>query len=410
MAQRSCRASDLELARRLNEQAFIAHFRGMPYCLTNGFGGVVSGELKISVIGHPFVPIGMGEQMRSFIRAAEWAQIDCEVVDVYQWVPRTDPEHQAIVGDREARIPTQNICVYHLNGDEVEPCVAALEARGFDFASHINIVMPAWELPIYPQQWAEKLRRFDACWAISQFVNTSLLGAGLPSRFVGQSAEVQKRSFLPRKHFGIRESAFAILHFFDTSSYVARKNPAAAIEAFRRLRQSRPFDDLQLILKIKGEIATADFIQSLAVQSHDVVVIDEELTNFRVQSLIRCSDAFLSLHRSEGYGRGLAEAMSLGTLAAGTGWSGNLDFMRADNSVLVDYALVPVQQGEYPFGECNQWAEADPQDAATKLQKLIDSPADLRRLTAKASHDLIVGSGHRAVGLRILNALEAIKA
>lgn len=389
---------------------FIAQLPGMSYCPKNQSGGVVSSELKISVIGHPFVPIGMGEQMRSFIRAAEWAQIDCEVVDVYQWAPRTDPEHQAIVGDREARIPTQNICIYHLNGDEVEPCVAALEARGFDFAAHINIVMPAWELPDYPREWADKLKRFDACWAISQFVNASLQGAGLPSRFVGQSAEVEKRSFMPRKHFGIRESAFAILHFFDTSSYVARKNPAAAIEAFRKLRDSRPFDDLQLILKVKGDMATADFIQSLAVQSHDVVVIDEQLTNFRVQSLIRCADTFLSLHRSEGYGRGLAEAMSLGTLAAGTGWSGNMDFMHADNSVLVDHMLVPVKPGEYPFGEGNQWAEADPADAAAKLQKLIDAPADLRRMTARAAHDLIARSGHRAVGLRILQALEAVKA
>lgn len=370
----------------------------------------MSGEVKISVIGHPFVPIGMGEQMRSFIRAAEHVQIDCEVVDVYQWAPRVDPAHQAIVGDREASIPTQKICVYHLNGDEVEPCVAALKARGFDFDAHINIVMPAWELPVYPEEWAEKLRRFDACWAISEFVNASLSKAGLPSRFVGQAAEVDKRSFLPRKHFGIRESAFAILHFFDTSSYVARKNPAAAIETFRQLREKRPFDDLQLILKVKGDMATADFIQSLAMQSQDIVIIDEQLSTFRVQSLIRCSDAFLSLHRSEGYGRGLAEAMSLETLAVGTGWSGNMDFMHADNSLLVDYNLVSVKEGEYPFGKGNRWAEADPFDAAVKLQKVIDSPADFRRLTARAARDIFSHSGHRAVGLRILQALETVGA
>lgn len=343
--------------------------------------------------------------MRSFIRAAECVQIDCEVVDVYQWAPRDDAAHQVLVGDKEASIPTREICVYHLNGDEVEPCIAALEARGFDFASHINFVMPAWELPNYPDEWAEKLQRFDGCWAISEFVNTSLLNAGLASSFVGQSAEVQKRSFLPRRHFGIRESAFAILHFFDTGSYVARKNPAAAIETFRRLRESRPFDDIQLILKVKGETATSEFIQSLAVQSQDVVIIDERLTTFRVQSLLRCADVFLSLHRSEGFGRGLAEAMSLGTLAVGTNWSGNLDFMSADNSLPIDYDLVPVKPGEYPFGAGNHWAEADTDNAAMQLQKVIDSPVDLRRLTTRAARDLIARSGHRAVGLRILQAL-----
>ncbi len=370
----------------------------------------MSAEKKISVIGHPFVPIGMGEQMRSFVRAAECVQIDCEVVDVYQWAPRTDPAHLDLVGDRESSIPTQKICVFHLNGDEVEPCIAALEARGFNFADHINIVMPAWELPIYPEVWAENLRRFDACWAISEFVNASLSDAGLPSTFVGQAAEIEKRSFLPRRHFGIRESAFAILHFFDTSSYVARKNPAAAVEAFRQLRERRPFDDLQLILKVKGDMATPDFVRSVAVQSNDVVIIDEQLTTFRVQSLLRCADVFLSLHRSEGYGRGLAEAMSLGSLAVGTGWSGNLDFMNPDNSLLIDYNLVPVKEDEYPFGKGNRWAEADPSDAAVKLQRLTDSPAEYRRLAARGARDLFAHSGYRAVGLRILQALEGVGA
>lgn len=368
----------------------------------------MNAELKISVIGHPFVPIGMGEQMRSFVRAAECVQIDCEVVDVYQWAPRTDPAHLDLIGERGSSIPTQRICIYHLNGDEVGPCIAALEARGFNFADHINIVMPAWELSIYPEVWAEELRRFDACWAISEFVNGSLCDAGLPSSFVGQAAEIQKRSFLPRRHFGIRELAFAILHFFDTSSYVARKNPAAAIEAFRQLRERRPFDDLQLILKVKGDMATADFVQSLAVQSNEVVIIDEQLTTFRVQSLIRCSDAFLSLHRSEGYGRGLAEAMSLGRLAVGTGWSGNLDFMHHDNSLLIDFTLVPVKDDEYPFGKGNHWAEADPSDAAAELQRMIDSPAEFRRMAGRGARDLFLHSGNRAVGLRILRALEGV--
>lgn len=368
----------------------------------------MSVEIQITVIGHPFVSIGMGEQMRSFIRAAECAQIDCEVVDVYQWAPRNDPAHDVVVGARESSIPTRKVCIYHLNGDEVDPCIAALEARGFDFSSHFNIIMPAWELPIYPDDWAEKLRRFDACWAISKFVNTSLSNAGLPSTFVGQSAEVRKRSFLPRRHFGIRESAFAILHFFDTSSYVARKNPAAAIETFRKLRDQRPYDDLQLVLKVKGDMATAEFIQSLAVQSQDVLIIDEQLNTFRVQSLIRCADAFLSLHRSEGYGRGLAESMSLGTLSVGTNWSGNVDFMSPDNSLLIDYDMVPVQAGEYPFGKGNHWAEADPSDAASQLQGVIDSPAASRRLTARASRDFISKSGDRAVGLRILEALKVL--
>jgi glycosyltransferase involved in cell wall biosynthesis len=336
-------------------------------------------------------------------------QIDCEIVDVYQWAPRSDPAYVQSVDGREASIPSKKICIYHLNGDEVEPCVAALEKRGFNFDDHVNIAMPAWELPIYPAEWADKLKRFDACWSISQFVQAALTGAGLHSLFVGQSAEVAKRSFLPRRHFGIRESAFACLHFFDTSSYVSRKNPEAAIETFRQLREARPFDDLQLVLKVKGDLATDAFIERLAVSNQDVVLINEQLSSYRTQSLIRCCDAFLSLHRAEGYGRGLGEAMSLGRLAVGTGWSGNMDFMTADGAITVDYGMIAVRQGEYPHGAGNEWAEPNPYDAALKLRRLIDSPADLRRMTARGSRDLLHKSGDRAVGLRAFRALEQME-
>lgn len=365
--------------------------------------------MRVSVVGHPFIPIGMGEQMRSFIRALSLVQVECEIVDVYQWAPRSDPAYTRLIGERESDVPTADICIFHLNGDEVEPSVAALEKRGFRFADHTNIIMPAWELPVYPEIWAPLIGRFHARWAISRFVAASIQAAGLDAVFIGQSGEVKRESFLPRRHFGIRETAFVLFHFFDTSSYVARKNPSAAIEMFRSLRTTRPYDDIQLVLKVKGEEGAGELLESLHLSPDDVVIITEQLSTFETMSLVRGCDAFVSLHRSEGYGRGLSEAMSLGRLAVGTAWSGNLDFMTADNSVLVDYELVAVNDGEYPHGAGNRWAEADPLDAARKLRKLIDSPADYRTTVARAARDVLRTTGDRAVGMRALHQLKALQ-
>src|SRR5262249_11849697 len=156
--------------------------------------------------------------------------------------------------------------------------------------------------------------------------------------------EVPLGHFLPRKYFGIRESAFVILHFFDLSSYTSRKNPDAVLTMFKAIRQKREFDDIQLVLKVKeGDKDAGEWLRRIGDQAPEAHLISRPLTALETKSLINACDCFVSLHRSEGFGRGTGEAMFLGRLAMATAWSGNLDYMTNENSLLVDYGLVPVQ-------------------------------------------------------------------
>ena len=164
---------------------------------------------------------------------------------------------------------------------------------------------------------------------------------------------------LPRRHFGIRESAFVLLNFFDLSSYSSRKNPEAVLALLDRIRRDDPYRDVQVVLKVKnGERGAEDWAASMEGDPQ-VKVIATPLDTLGVRSLMAACDCFVSLHRAEGFGRGMGEAMALGRLTMGTGWSGNVDFMTDSNSLLVGHELVRLQPDAYPHWQGQSWAEPD---------------------------------------------------
>ena len=364
-------------------------------------------DTVITVIGHPWAPIGMGEQLRSHVRAGLAMGLDVKVLDIFRYAQRTDRAHDALLDRLEVTTAPGGIRIFHVNGDEVERVLAAFAARGNDFAAGHNIIMPAWELPTYPAEWVPALQKFDEVWAISRFVHDSLAASGIKSHVIGQGVQFPLMPFLPRRHFGIRESAFVLLHFFDMSSYAARKNPDAVQALFDRLRAENPFADLQLVLKVKEREAESDW-GAIFADDPQIKVLSTPLDTQGVLSLINACDCFVSLHRAEGFGRGLGEAMALGRLALGTAWSGNLDFMTSENSLLVRAGTVPVRADEYPHGAGQSWADPDLDHAHDLLRPVLADLARGRAIAERGRRDILQSHGNRGLGLRILDRVEAI--
>jgi glycosyltransferase involved in cell wall biosynthesis len=123
---------------------------------------------------------------------------------------------------------------------------------------------------------------------------------------------------------------------------------------------------------------------------------------------VRCCECFLSLHRSEGFGRGPAEAMFFGKVAVATSWSGNMEYMNGEVSCLVDYRLVAVKDGEYPHAEAQVWADADVGHAAQILVRLIDHPAFAKELGERARAHMQANYSDAVIGRRYRARLEAI--
>ena len=363
---------------------------------------------QLTVVGYPFLPIGMGEHMRSAVRAMRAVGLDPRLVDVadFPGPPDADLERDFAGAVVEGLGDLNVFCV---NGDECQRVIDRLGREAF--AGARNIVYPAWELSQYPAEWARTLAQFDEHWAPSVFVRDAMSEAlRRPVYDIPLPVELNLSSFLGRRRFGIPEDAFVVLFSFDFSSYAERKNPGAVLDAYERVAARRPEARLHCVIKSRGRAANAAaraaFEARIAALGSRVQVIDGDLSDNEIKNLIRACDVFVSLHRSEGFGRGMAEAMALGRPSIATGYSGNLDFMTPDTGLLVDYELVPVAPGAYPFGEGQVWADASVEHAADLIEQLLDNPASGRALGQRARTRIRTHFSYRAIGLRYLERLE----
>jgi glycosyltransferase involved in cell wall biosynthesis len=141
----------------------------------------------------------------------------------------------------------------------------------------------------------------------------------------------------------------------------------------------------------------------------NVLVIDRLLTRDELTSLIDACDCFVSLHRSEGFGLGPAEAMSLGKAAIITNWSGNTDYMTADNCIAIDYQLVQLERDYGPYKAHQHWAEPDLGHTAHWMKRLVAEPELAKTIGLRGQETINTHFSPRAVGKIIQDRLQEIR-
>lgn len=256
-----------------------------------------------------------------------------------------------------------------------------------------------WELENFPDNWLHAIDKVDEVMVSSAFVEESIRRVcSKPVTRIPLPMVLGKDSGLTRRHFGLRDDSFVFLCTFDFNSSIARKNPYAVIDAFR---QAFPRGDEKVTLLIKssnGDRHGEMLIQLLILAAVDsrIMVRDDMLERHDLQSLHRCIDVYVSLHRSEGFGLGMAEAMCIGKPVVATAYSGNMEFMTRTNSCLVDYTMIPVQQGEYPHASGQRWADPDAGHAAHYFGLLYRDRDLAGRLGAQAAKDMLEGFSIKA--------------
>lgn len=358
-----------------------------------------------TLIGMPFTPTGIGEHLRCGARALRAIGMTTGIIPI-QGTECEDLDVKNEIASCLVQELSPEINIFYINGDMVEQSLSQL--RDVLPKGSYNAVYPMWELSKYPKEWAQQLNRFDEIWAPSKFTQESIASAVTkPVIHMPVAGQISFKSFLGRRYFKIPESSFTFLFFFDFTSYIARKNPFAVLQAFAELRKRCPNEDLCLVIKVKGgETREEDyriFRDYIAKFEGGLVVIDKVLTDTEIKNLLRCCDCFISLHRSEGFGLGLISAMFLGKPVIATGYSANMDFMTEANSCLVRYKLCNVPNGAYPFSEGQVWAEPDVDHAVDHMIKLLSDRDYGRQIGEKASRDVRVNFSYRAIGLRYLN-------
>lgn len=263
---------------------------------------------------------------------------------------------------------------------------ARLKLFGIDFSRHYNICSFLWELPEVPDEFCAGLDMFQEFWASSAFCTNAIeKKTTVPALTIPLHAN-KVRTVLKngREYFRLDENAFLFMFAYDCNSFVERKNPQAVVKAF--MKAFSPEDtNVGLVLKLlypQDFQAHVEELKRTLAPYKNIYYIDQYLSDDETRTLLQASDAFVSLHRSEGFGLLPLEAMSLGVPVISTAWSGNMEYMNHMNTALVGYKLVPVN-GKYVGskpGDGQVWAEADVDEAAAYMRRMVSDRAWRERL------------------------------
>ena len=302
------------------------------------------------------------------------------------------------------------INLVHLNADTAFFDYLYLRERGIEHGYTIGYW--AWELAKFPEEWRSSFTFVQEVWAASRFAYEAIAPATTKPVFLMPPAVAipAPEPGLKRADFGLPDDKFIFYFSFDFRSYISRKNPGAAIAAFRH---AFPHSDapVRLVLKTIGaswKPEDRDALNEAVRGDPRILVIDQELARPRAIALVALADCFLSLHRSEGFGRGPAEAMLLGKPVITTDYSGTRDFATAETALLVGYELAPVGQDEYPGAAGQVWAEPDIGEAAAAMSRIAgDRPLAERLGRAGRARIRELYDPHH-VGARYLERFAAI--
>jgi glycosyltransferase involved in cell wall biosynthesis len=338
---------------------------------------------KLCLVGYVSGDFGVAENLRSAAGALLAAQYPVEIYEI-----KTHGAHQEgngkykhllvqVVGDA-----VELICI---NADQVPIVVPEINRNHTHKNYRIGIWF--WELEKFPDEWAASFDYVDEIWAPSKFIAENLAKASSkPVIYMPVAVEFDLEGPpLSREYFGLSNKKFTFLFSYDFQSFSSRKNPEAVIQAFN---EAFPFEQMEVELVIKMSHANKDrekFDKLLALSKLDsrIKLIDQLLTRDEMYGLINCVDCYVSLHRSEGFGLGLAEAMYLGKPVIATGYSGNMTFMTNENSCVVDYEFVSLAPNDYPYSEDQVWASPNISHAAYYMKKLHEDDEYRNNIAAK---------------------------
>lgn len=365
----------------------------------------------LNLIGYPFVENGLGEAMRSLARSTLAAGIPMEMFDFHPHASfrQTDRSMAPYVTDTLSN-GTSIFCV---NADVLE---ATLDGLGSSATGErYNIVRPFWELSRLPPAWTPGLEKMDEIWAPSKFVRDVFSnGTTRPVLHVPMAVTLPTTARPNRARFRLPDDHVIFGFAFDLSSYPARKNPLATIEAFRTAFSERPDEKVSLVIKSMGtdpgQSQVRAAIEEYVRADPRIVWIDQILDRADTLELLASFDVFVSLHRSEGFGLAIAESLLLGKTVIATDYSGSTDFLSEDHGFPVPFELVPVTPHDYPYFVAGQvWADPDVSYAARVMRHLATSTDTRRDMGERARRFMRRTHSDEVVGRVIRQRLEEIQ-
>lgn len=267
------------------------------------------------------------------------------------------------------------IAIFHINPDILGLVVNAIGRQRF--LGRRVVGYWAWELEAAPPDWKRAVSLVDEIWTPSVFVADAMrkIAGGKPIHVVPQPFDVKSVPTVPKEDpLPALKGKTVVFFMYDVRSCHARKNPEAVVAAFRKAAAND--DNAVLVIKINNNHVWPEAearIRTAAQGMTNLVIMHDKLSPEGMKDLMARVDIVMSLHRCEGFGLLMAEAMTAGKPIIATGWSANLDFMTAESSLLIDAKLIPIVDPQHAYDKYGgRWADPDVDQAAAALKRLLD--------------------------------------
>ena len=366
----------------LISELFIDEEKILVYGDKNKFNYLSHGntnQIQVRILGFFNQTFGLAEASRRTLKAIQTTPIKVSTTQIPYSGKHIGKEKNTLT-DNEIPKDKNEIRIFHFNNDHFDRLIT-------DWGKSIlhckySIGFWHWELPDFPDDNLPWFNKIDEIWVPSRFVFDAIAPkSSKPVQIIplGLDEKILNPPPPDCKKFGIPNKKVIFLIMFDFYSVIERKNPISGILAFSELVRNKAYGDkVHLVVKISNQHADSTGVKLLLetldmIDPQKVTLIDQVLTRKGIVQLINSCDSLISLHRSEGFGLHLAEAMAMGKSVLSTNWSGNVDFMDATNSYPINFDIVPLENDAGSYKKGNFWAEVDVEHAVSQMKKVLEN-------------------------------------
>lgn len=364
-----------------------------------------TGVKGLNVIGYFQKTLGVGEVSRLIVASLKKQAIPCSLISGDFLIAGQDHSefHQKV--DNDFTYPINLFCL-----DSRHIPLFVHNSDWSHFKNRYNIGLLFWETNKIENSFRKCWEYLDEIWVTSRYVQEQLsIATSKPVHRISQPIQISHTpARIDKKRFNLANK-FTFLFCFNFLSIVDRKNPLAIVQAFQ---QAFPHtQDVQLVIKSQnGDLIPQQLASHLERIKGDqrIIWIDQNMSSQERFDLMNVCDCYISLHRSEGLGLTMAEAMLLEKPVIATGYSGNLDFMNEENSFLCPYTFVPIGPNHYPYPEDGLWADADIDQAAFWMNYVVKNPIESMIKAKRGKQFILEHHSDEVVGQQISQRLNQI--